>query len=198
MSDKYPPLLLKYLKMFQDDPRSKIFAPLAECYRKMGLFDEAIEICKEGLAQHPDFIGGKVALARAYSEKKMYVQVRDLLTPLIDKIPDNLIAQRLLADACLILGYADEALNSYKMLLYFNPADTEVAGMVQELETQSYEGGGLIRNDQPTSSAKAHLNPARLRKLIRLQKMLDRISEIRASQSGSQVPQFEIIPPHQR
>ena len=46
---KYPPLLLKYLKTFQDDPRkSRIFAPLAEAYRKIGLVDQAIDICREG------------------------------------------------------------------------------------------------------------------------------------------------------
>lgn len=195
---KYPPLLLKYLKMFQDDPRSKIFAPLAECYRKIGLYDEAIQICKEGLVIHPDFIGGKVALARAFFDKKMYSQVRDLLLPLIEKIPDNLIAQRLLADSCLILGYASEALTAYKMLLYFNPNDADVAGMVQELETQAYQGGGLIRTDRPASKSPAHLNPARLRKLIKLQKMLDRISELRSKQSGASIPYIEINPPHHR
>lgn len=167
---KYPPLLLKYLKMFQDDPKSKIFAPLAESYRKIGLLDEAIEICKEGLAANPDFLGGKVALARAYFDKKMHVKVRELLSPVIDKMPDNLIAQRLLADSCLELGYVQEALASYKMLLYFNPSDEAVAGVVQELETQAYEAGGLLRVEQ---------KPAKLRKLMRLQKLLTRVQQLR-------------------
>ena len=157
--------------MFQDDPRSKIFAPLAESYRKIGLIDEAIEICREGLSMNPDFIGGKVALARAYFDKQMHVQVRELLTPVIEKIPDNLIAQRLLADSCLILGYVQEALTGYKMLLYFNPGDREVAGLVQELETQSYEAGGLLRSS-------TSVNPSKLRKLMKLQKLLNKIQEL--------------------
>ncbi|MBI3541979.1 MAG: hypothetical protein HY075_01710 [Deltaproteobacteria bacterium] len=169
-TSKYPPLLLKYLKMFQDDPKSRIFAPLAESYRKIGLTEQAIEICLEGLAIHPDFIGGKVALARAYHDKKMNVQVRDLLMPVIDQIPDNLMAQKLLADSCLVLGYVQEALASYKMILYFNPADQEAAGVVQELETKAYEAGGLV---------KAGPSPAKLRKLMRLQKMLARVQQLR-------------------
>src|SRR5579871_4770635 len=124
---KYPPILLKYLKMFQDDPKSRIFAPLAEAYRKIGLVDQAIEICREGLAEHPDFVGGKVALARAYFDKKLHRQVCEVLKPVVDKIPDNLMAQRLVADSSLELGYLREALESYKMLLYFNPSDTEIA-----------------------------------------------------------------------
>src|SRR5581483_5586567 len=110
-----------------------------------------------------------------YFDKKMHVQVRDLLLPLIDKIPDNLIAQRLLADSSLVLGYVREALAAYKMLLYFSPNDQEVAGIVQELETQSYEGGGLLRVDQ---------KPEKLRKLMKLQKMLNRVHQIRGQIVG--------------
>lgn len=156
--------------MFQDDPKSKIFAPLAESYRKIGLVDEAIEICKEGLLANPDFVGGKVALARAYFDKKSFVQVRELLAPLIDRIPDNLLAQRLYADSCLDLGFIKDALQSYKMLLYFNPNDKEVAGIVQELETQAYEAGGLLRVDR---------KPEKLRKLMRLQKLLTKVQQLR-------------------
>ena len=167
MPQKYPPLLLKYLKIFQDDPSSRIFAPLAESYRKIGLIDEAIEICKEGLLANPDFIGGKVACARAYYDKKQYEFVRDLLLPLIEKIPDNLIAQKLLADSCLALGYVREALTSYKMLLYFNPNDREVSAMVQELETKAFESGsGVLRISE---------KPEKLRKLMKLQKLLNRL-----------------------
>lgn len=170
MATKYPPLLLKYLKIFQDDPTSRIFAPLAESYRKLGLVDEAIEICKEGLSANPDFLGGKVALARAYFDKGSYAQVRDLLNPVIDRIPDNLVAQRLLADACLMLGYVREALAASKMLLYFNPSDTEVARLVEELETQTYEKGGLLRVEQ---------KPEKIRKLMKMQKLLNRIQQLR-------------------
>lgn len=168
--EKYPPLLLKYLKMFQEDPNSRIFAPLAEAYRKIGLADEAIEICLEGLGANPDFVGGKVALARAYADKQLHTKVRDLLLPIIAQIPDNLVAQKLLADSCLTLGYLREALEAYKMLLYFNPSDREVAGIVQELETQSYEGGGLLRMDN---------KPDKLRKLMVLQKMLSKVQQMR-------------------
>ena len=45
--------------------RARIFAPLAEAYRKAGLVDEAIEVAREGLRIHPNFVGGRVALGRA-------------------------------------------------------------------------------------------------------------------------------------
>ena len=60
---KYPPIIYEYLKKYQEDPSSRVFAPLAESYRKAGLADEAIEIAREGLRVHPNFVGGRVALA---------------------------------------------------------------------------------------------------------------------------------------
>ncbi len=137
-------LIYGYLKTFQDDPTSRVFAPLAEAYRKAGLIDEAIEVAREGLVVHPRFMGGRVALARALFDKKLYHDVIDELFPLVQDIPDNLVAQRLLAESYLILGRVAESLSAYKMLLYFSPQDQEAAQLVQELEVQAYEGGALI------------------------------------------------------
>lgn len=159
LGPKYPPLLLKYLKAFQDNPKSRVFAPLAEAYRKIGLIDEAIDICYEGLQANPSFTGGKVALARALTDKKLYSKVKEVLLPIIDQIPDNLMAQKLLADSCLVLGFLAEALNAYKMILYFNPMDSSVASLVQELEVQSFQ------------------SPEKIRKLMKLQRMLRAVQQ---------------------
>lgn len=171
MQAQYPQSLLRYLKMFQEDPNSRIFAPLAESYRRLGMLEEAIEICKEGLAVHPDFVGGKVALARSYFDKKDYSEVRKLMAPVLREVPDNLIAQRLYADASLVMGFAQEALASYKMLLYLCPYDKEVEVIVSDLESQSYQAGGLVRGGKISIGKQ----PEKLRQLMKLQKILNRI-----------------------
>ena len=142
------PMIYDYLRKFQDDPSSRIFAPLAEAYRKSGLADEAIKIAREGLAVHPGFVGGRVALARALFDKKLYLEVITELSPVVQEVPDNLVAQRVLAESCLMMGRLSEALGAYKMLLYFTPDDTETAKLVQEIEAQAYEKGTLqLRTD---------------------------------------------------
>src|SRR5215211_6978494 len=113
------PLIYGYLKKYQDDPTSRVFAPLAEAYRKSGLIDEAIEIAREGLRIHPNFVGGRVALARALFEKNLFEEVIEELQVIIRDVPDNLVAQRLMADSSLMLGRITDALGAYKMLLYF-------------------------------------------------------------------------------
>ncbi len=143
------PLIYKYLKKYQDDPTSRVFAPLAEAYRKAGLINEAIEIAREGLRVHPHFIGGRVALARALFDKKQYKEVIEELSSVVQDVPDNLVAQRLLAESNLILGQIAEALSAYKMLLYFSPQDPETVKMVQELEVQAYEKGALVLQNDP-------------------------------------------------
>jgi len=141
---KNSPLIYSYLKKYQEDPSSRVFAPLAEAYRKAGLVDEAIEIAQEGLNVHPNYVGGKVALARALFDKKLYQDVIDVLSEIIKDVPDNLIAQRLLAESYLMLGSVMEALSSYKMLLYFSPHDHETAKIVKELEARAYESEMLV------------------------------------------------------
>lgn len=147
-TNSHSPVIFEYLRRYQEDPTSRVFAPLAEAYRKAGLIDEAIQIALEGLQIHPNFIGGRVALARAYFDKKLYQKVIDELQNVVSDAPDNLVAQRLLAESFLILGRVAEALGAYKMLLYFSPADRETAKIVRELEEQAYQKGTLvIQND---------------------------------------------------
>lgn len=143
------PQIYEYLKKYQQDPSSRVFAPLAEAYRKAGLIDEAIEIAREGLRLHPGFVGGRVALARALFDKKQYDVVVEELEKVVLDVPDNLVAQRLIAESYLMLGQVTQALSSYKMLLYFSPSDPETAKMVQELEEQAYEKGTLILRTDP-------------------------------------------------
>jgi tetratricopeptide (TPR) repeat protein len=144
----YSPVLYEYLRKYQEDPTSRIFAPLAEAYRKAGLVREAVEIAREGLRIHPQFVGGRVALARALFDLKQYDEVMIELRSVIRDVPDNLVAQRLFGDSALMMGRPEEALNAFKMLLYFAPSDAEVSQLVQELETRMYEDGNLrLRKD---------------------------------------------------
>jgi tetratricopeptide (TPR) repeat protein len=182
------PLIYTYLKKYQEDPGSRVFAPLAEAYRKAGFIDEAIEIAREGLRVHPGFIGGRVALARALFDKHYYAEVIRELTPVVQDVPDNLVAQRLLAESFLMLGRLAEALDAFKMLLYFAPQDPDTAKMVRELEVQAYEKGTLVLTSD-TSTGNVHpsdLDPPRhrwIRKIEALQGLLQRVERYKTLNS---------------
>jgi predicted Zn-dependent protease len=171
---KFQPIIYEYLKKFQEDPSSRVFAPLAEAYRKAGLPDEAISVAREGLQFHPRFMGGRVALARALFDKKQYQEVIEELYPVVQDVPDNLIAQRLLAESYLFQGRLAEALSSYKILLFFSPNDQEAARMVQELEVQAYENGTLVLRTDPGSKK---MN--RIQRIEYLQGLLQKVERYR-------------------
>ncbi|MEI6092900.1 MAG: tetratricopeptide repeat protein [bacterium] len=134
MIPKYDAYLEKYLKEYQENPRSRVFAPLAEAYRKSGLIDEAIEICKEGLEYHPNFLSGMVALARCYFDKGLYTATIKELEKVVSEVPDNYLAQKLLAESYILVGDKNNALKSYKMVLFMNSRDEEAKIAVSEIE----------------------------------------------------------------
>lgn len=190
----HSPLIYDYLKKYQEDPRSRVFAPLAEAYRKAGLFKEAVEIAREGLIIHPHFVGGRVALARALFDQGQYAEVVKELESVVENVPDNLVAQRILGESCLMLGRTHEALATYKMLLYFLPQDPEVAKIVQELETQMYSGGGeaLIKAPDPVPEGldemREHSGPlgggrSKVERVERLQSLLIKVEQYRLRQA---------------
>jgi tetratricopeptide (TPR) repeat protein len=143
------PQIYHYLRRYQEDPRSRVFAPLAEAYRKAGLLDEAIEIARDGVRIHPHFLGGRVALARALFDRGEYEEVVKELEQVVLDAPDNLVAQKLLAESYLILGRIADSLNAYKVLLFFMPQDNEIISLVQEIEARAYEDGALVLQRDP-------------------------------------------------
>lgn len=135
MTDVNPVLVEKYQLMLQSDPRSKVFAPLAEAYRKMGLIDEGISVCEKGVEFHPEFAGGRVALGRLYLDKAQLEKASKQLSKAVELSPENLLAQSLLGETHLKLRQPKEALQAYKMLLLLSPNDEKAASMVKKLES---------------------------------------------------------------
>jgi len=137
----------EYLKIYQDNPRSRVFAPLAEAYRKNGLIDDAIEICKEGLSYHPNFTSGLVALSRSYFEKKEYTLAITELEKAIANTPDNYLAQKLLAESYFNIKDYQNALKTYKVLFFLDPKNYEYSKKISDLEL-------LIKQNKKNSELK--------------------------------------------
>lgn len=128
------PLFLKYQADYEKNPRSRVFAPLAETYRKLGMTEKAMEILAQGIRYNPGYAMGYLGLAFCYADLKQYTLAYNTLRPIVDTSRDNIRLQKLFADVCLNLGYKEEALDAYKYLLFINPRDKEVALQVTTLE----------------------------------------------------------------
>ncbi len=129
-----PELVEKYQLMLQQDPKSRVFAPLSEAYRKMGLHEEALEICQSGVLANPDFAGGRIALARILMQLNQYDKAAPELKVATELSPENVLAFSLLAECYLHLKDGKEALKAYKMQLFLNPQDERAQRAVKKLE----------------------------------------------------------------
>ncbi len=130
----------RYQLLYEKDPRSKVFAPLAEAYRKMGLIDEAIDLASRGVQDHPHFASGRVALGKCYVQRGRFLEAAEQLKVASELSPENLLAHQLLAECYSRLSKPVEALNAYKIVLFLNPNDSRVAEIVKKLELQIYGG----------------------------------------------------------
>lgn len=92
------PRIEELKRRVQSDPASIAFAALAEEYRRVGRFEEAIAVCKAGLQRHPSYISAHVTLGRALYEIGEYEEAREELEHVLRVAPENLAAIRGLAE----------------------------------------------------------------------------------------------------
>lgn len=126
--------LSRYLDLYERNPRSKVFAPLADVYRQLGMYQEALDVLKNGLALHPYYLLGKVVLAHVYSDTGKDRQVLQVLEPLVLKNLDHYLLQKLYAKSHLNLGGTEEAWEVLKNLQFLNPKDQEVSDLINKIE----------------------------------------------------------------
>lgn len=84
--------------VLRKDPAALSFAPLADIYRRLGLLEEALETARQGCRRHPDFAAGQMTLAKAALESGFRDEAVTALEAVVRITPENLEAQRLLAD----------------------------------------------------------------------------------------------------
>src|SRR6185295_4644340 len=82
----------------EKDPTSIAFAQLAEEYRRVGAYQSAVTVCREGLARHPGYLSAQVTLGRALMELGQFDEASTELEAVLQAAPDNLAAIRALAD----------------------------------------------------------------------------------------------------
>lgn len=62
----------KCQKIWQDNPKSQIFAALSDAYRKKGESDKAFQVCAKGLEIHPNYGPAHVVMAKIYMDQGKY------------------------------------------------------------------------------------------------------------------------------
>jgi tetratricopeptide (TPR) repeat protein len=128
------------------DPRSRLFFPLAEELRKVGEFEEAEQVLRNGLTNHGTYLSAWVSLGRVLRDQKKSGDAAEALNKALQLDPGNVVAARLLADAYLELGEKVEAIKKYKLVHALLPGDEDLEAVIARLE------GELAPPPAPSSS----------------------------------------------
>lgn len=112
---------------FNDNPKGRNFAPLADAYRKAGLIDNAITLCQEGLKLHPDYVSAYIVYARCLVDKKDDPAAVAVFTKVLDLDGENIIALRGLAELAERNGRYEEEVEWLTRLLNADPMNGDAA-----------------------------------------------------------------------
>ena len=116
------------------DPFSRAFLQLAEEYRREGRFQEAIEVCLDGLQRHPTYHTARISLGRTYMEAGDLDKAKQTFMEVLELQPENHLAAKLLAEIQKTMGDLDGAAATYRGILSYYPDDREVATLLQETQ----------------------------------------------------------------
>ncbi|OGW37430.1 MAG: hypothetical protein A2X58_05335 [Nitrospirae bacterium GWC2_56_14] len=142
--DKGSSEIAKLTERISKDPKSKLFVPLAEEYKKAGDIEMAIAVLTEGLKNNPGYVTAKSFLGRLLLDQGKLSEAQKEFEEVIKAIPDNVLAQRKLADIHVLQGRAQEALLFFKAVLAVNPKDPELKALVADIEAGRDVRGKIV------------------------------------------------------
>src|SRR5438045_5051419 len=119
-------------KKFDENPR-RYFAPLANEYRKIGDFEQAIFICQEFLPQQPGHMSGHIVYGQALFESGRLDDARGVFETALSLDPENLIALRHLGDIAGRQGDPTTARRWYERVLEADPRNDEIQSLLAGL-----------------------------------------------------------------
>ncbi|PYP14411.1 MAG: hypothetical protein DMD54_14170 [Gemmatimonadetes bacterium] len=112
---------------FNDNPKGRNFAPLADAYRKAGLIDNAIALCQNGLQLHPDYVSAHIVYARCLVDKKDDGAAAGVFKKVLELDGENIIALRALAELAGRNGRHEEEAEWLSRLLNADPMNGDAA-----------------------------------------------------------------------
>jgi tetratricopeptide (TPR) repeat protein len=127
------PRIEELRRRVQQDPASIAFAQLAEEYRRAGSYEEAIAVCRAGLAIHSGYLSARVTLGRALLEVNDLDAAHAELDVVLKSAPENLAAIRGVAEIHHRRGQLTEALVFYKAALALARHDPDLEQTVDEI-----------------------------------------------------------------
>lgn len=127
----------KLERLVRENPKGRLFASLADAYRKDGQYPKALEVLDAGLKHHPDYVSARVVLGRVHMGSGDRAKAREAFSRVVELDPESVIALKALADLAEEEGQGDEALRWSGQLLTVDPGNDEAIKQQERLTTQA-------------------------------------------------------------
>jgi len=150
------PEIERYTQLLARDPDSLAFVPLADAYRKSGLFEEAFAVLKRGMGRRPDYIPAKIVLGKCYLDLGNYPKAEATFEDILRMDRDNLVALSSMANVRLHQRRYGEAATIYRRILELDPSNDAAAQQLAKLEGKSLSQnqGEVIEIDIESTSTR--------------------------------------------
>ena len=122
---------------YNENPKGRNFAPLADAYRKAGQVDLAIDLCRKGLELHPDYISAHIVYGRCLLDKKDDPAAEVMFRKVLSLDPENVLALKMLADVAGRTGRLDLAVEWLGKLLAVDPMNGDAAEALSRAKSKA-------------------------------------------------------------
>lgn len=112
------------------EPSSLAFAHLADLYRKAGRGQDAVALCREGLARYPYYTTARLILAKALLAEGELEQALAEVQTILEANPGDAQAHRLAAEVHRRLGRLDSAVEHLEAAVRLDPGDREARALL--------------------------------------------------------------------
>lgn len=139
MKDRRDSHMARLHKKLQVEERSRVFARLADTFRRSDHLEEAIELCHRGLVHHPDYVSGHIVLGQCYLDLGRLEEARDSFVRALSLDEDNILTLRSLGNILFQQGELEEAAGHYRRALRLDPRNRDLQELLREAQAQLAE-----------------------------------------------------------
>ena len=126
-------------KKLQSQETSRVFARLADTFRRSDHLEEAIELCHRGLVHHPEYVSGHIVLGQCYLDLGRLEEARDSFVRALALDEDNILTLRSLGTIMFQQGELEEAVSHYHRALRLDPHNRDLHELLRETESRLAE-----------------------------------------------------------
>jgi len=130
---------LRTLFWSERDPEGRVFAPLADAYRRQGDLDQALELLRDGLDRHSDFAPALVVAGWVRRDRGETEAAAAAFEAALELDEENAEALRGIGELAAARGDRPAALESFQRLVDLEPGDREIVARLREIEIEQGE-----------------------------------------------------------